>query len=520
MAELAVEDPEDTIIPLLEGAIAYLCLPRNNPPGGPSVIGMEIFGDGVSTSAKKTKITSLRAACVALATKKKKKGSESSAAATSMRRTGTKPISVSASVDKVAALLPSSSPSPPRKRPASPPANTASPGGRQLQKAASAAKAKAAKRKAAKATAIAAELLLPWDAESLASLQRSHQALAATLLRLERISKPVDGAAARENRRSSVPNIGEDAESVGALGCRDTGTHGDETGDQHHRPQFDHSTELLKRADASLTIALAAAGVGVRCVAPCFTADPDTADSAGLFPEAAGIGSKISEAGISPASSEGPPSPPPRSHFSPSRPSPPLNVASDDEGDPRKSTADNRSPALSVDAASTVIPVTVLERDEGADRSPADLEEDRFLPEQKAEEGATDDNWLPGSIKRVPEPRQRSSRDGDIAPGDDGSFLATTMAGVDPKTVAELYSMRCAAKEGLGLSRDAMKDCRAALAAVPGAPKLWAKAASLALRLGTDAERRDKGHGNGASQWASEVKQISTWYLGNRNMRN
>lgn len=519
MAELAGEDPEDTIVPLLEKAIAYLCLPRKSPPGGPSVIGMEISGSGVSTSGTKSSIASLRAACVAaVAAKARKKSTKENAAAKATKRTGKQSSSVTASGG---GLLP---PSPSRQRSASSLANSSSSGGRNLQ---AAAKTKAEKIAAAN-SAKAAELLLPWDADSLASLMGTHQALAATLLRFERSLKfAAPGSATKENQRSAIPNARIDATSIGAVDFEGVGDHGDDTGDQHHRPQSkqsEQSTELFKRADASLTVALAAARVGVRPVTPRPSADPNTA---GSFPEAAGIGSKNSE-GLGITTFDGTPPSPPRPPSSPSRLSTPLHIVGDDEDDPLKSAAEHRSPKSPQNGIPPVMPVTVLVTDADADHKTTDLEWGKSLPEPQGEAvivsspppggGEDDDNWLPGHNKILQDPRQRSSRDGGtcITTGDDESFLATTAAGADPKTVAGLYGMRCAAREGLELTADAFKDCRAALAAVPGAPKLWAKAASLALQLGSDAERREKGYGRGASTkiaisvyWAREVRHTA-----------
>lgn len=520
MAELAGEDSEDTIIPLLERAIAYLCLPRKSPPGGPSVIGMEFFGGGVSASATKTKVASLRGACMAaVAAKKRKNGPKTSAAGKTTTRKGTQAGPVTASVGEATALPSSASPSPPRQRPST--------GGRTLRKVVSATNVKAAKSAAAKASAKAAELLLPWDADSLASLLSSHQALAATLLRLERSSKlAAAGSAPRENqRRSPSASASTDAEGVGAVDCGEgVDDHGDGAGDHHHRQKSEQSMELLRRADASLTVALAASGVAVRPVTPPFRTDPITAGSA---PEATGIGSKNSESGITPVF--GGAASPPRPPSSPSPQSTPQNMASGDEGGPLNSVADSGSPMFRANAVLPATPATVLIRDAGAEHNMIDREgTEASLAEPQGEDGAVsstppggggegDDNCFPGQSKGEQEPRQRRrTRDGDITHSGDNSLLAAAGCGAEQSTtVTELYSMRCAAKEGLGLTGDAFEDCLAALAAAPGAPKLWAKAASLALQLGSDAERREKRSCKGAStkalsdKMAREVRQTS-----------
>lgn len=510
MAELAGEDPEDTIIPLLEGTIAFLCIPRKNPPGGPSVIEMEAFDGGVSRPATKKNVASLRAACVAaVAAKAKKSTPKINAEAKAKKRTGKQPRSMAAASGGIRAAISPLSRSPTRHRSASPPANALSSSRRKLQTAASAAKGRAAKRAAAAVSAKLAKLLLPWDTNSLTSLLSAHKALAAILLRLEQSSRLAADSATKENQRSSMPDTTTDTESM------DADDHSDGTGDQHYRPQSNQSTELLKRADASLTAALAAAGRGVRPVTPPFYTGPNTA---GSFPEAAGIGSKTSEAGITPTFGGGPSSPPwPPS--SPSRLSTPLNTASDDERGPLKGAAERRSP--------TCIPATTMVRDADANHKMTDLDERNHSPPEPQGEAATapssppggvesDNSWLPRQKKRVQQPRPRRGRGGDTTTGGDGSLLATIVADADRKTVAELYGMRCAAKEGLGLTGDAFKDCRAALAIVPGAPKLWAKAASLALQLGSDADRGDERSGEAApskafsSSWAREVRDKKT----------
>lgn len=513
---MAGEDPEDIILPLLEGAIAYLCLPRKSPPGGPSVIGMRVFDSGVSASGTKAKITSLRAAYAAAVVAKAKNSPKTNAAAKATKRTGMQPRALTASGDEVIAIPSSPSPSPPRHRSASPPANAASPGGRKLERTASAATAKAAK---SAATNSSAELLLPWDADSLASLLGAHQALAATLLRFERDLKlAAAGSATTQNRRASMSNTRTDAESAGAAGYDGVNEYCDGTDDEHNRPQLEKSSELLERADASLAAALAAAGVGVLTETLPPYADPY---AAGASPEAGGMGSKNSGVSTTPTC-DGDPLTPTRPPSPPSRLSTPLNVASDNGGGSKDIAVEHGSPMFSTNRILPVVPLTVVTTDAAANHKVTDLEGHQPFPEPQGEEGTASsppsgggeggESWWPGHSKGVLEPWQRGHRDGDKTTGGvDSMWATTTAAGAGPKTVSEIHSMRCTAKEGLGRFEDAFKDCRAAIAAVPGAPKLWAKAASLALQLGSEAERREREIGTVASTkalsdgWAREV---------------
>lgn len=99
--------------------------------------------------------------------------------------------------------------------------------------------------------------------------------------------------------------------------------------------------------------------------------------------------------------------------------------------------------------------------------------------------------------------KEKSSRESDrpVRPLSDSQTHAavtgvvTATAGAD--TIVELYSMRCSVREKLGLFKEALDDVREALTVAPKAPKLWATAASLALRVVSDAEgegERDRGN--------------------------
>lgn len=64
-------------------------------------------------------------------------------------------------------------------------------------------------------------------------------------------------------------------------------------------------------------------------------------------------------------------------------------------------------------------------------------------------------------------------------------------ADVEPKVIAEILAMRSTAREGLGFLNLALDDVRRAIVTVPRAPKLWEKAACLALRVATDTGLED-----------------------------
>lgn len=74
---------------------------------------------------------------------------------------------------------------------------------------------------------------------------------------------------------------------------------------------------------------------------------------------------------------------------------------------------------------------------------------------------------------------------------------AVVVSTVGRDTVVELYAMRCTVREGLGRLEGALRDVQEALVLAPKAPKLWAKAASLALRTRKHAEGGGDGAGGG-----------------------
>lgn len=75
--------------------------------------------------------------------------------------------------------------------------------------------------------------------------------------------------------------------------------------------------------------------------------------------------------------------------------------------------------------------------------------------------------------------------------------------------------MRCSALENLGLLGAALEDARDALKAMPRAPKLWAKAASLALQtVETEGGTHQDSEGvplGGASEVKRWRQRISPW---------
>ena len=440
LVDLAGGDPEDAIVPLLEKAIGYLCLPRRSPPSGPSVIGMQVFGSGSSQSDKAPKKgpTSLGEACIA-AVEAKANGNEAgeNAPVKAKKGMGTRGRSVAAT--RASSI--------PRKRSASPTIATSASSRHKPQTLAVLAREKAAAK--------AAEALLKWDAESLGSLLNAHQAMSKTLLRMERTLRQATGSAPEESQGSSRLNTTADVD-----------LDGDGAENRHHRPESEQSTELLKRAEASLTVALAAAGVEVRPATP----SPLPNITSGSLPaEEAGEGeTKNSSGGEYPLSFS------PRPSSSPTPPS--ANKADGDEsGDPTI-------------MEESCIPITVRRVD--PDHEEAQAQEPRQLS-SRGEPTTLGESSISITVRgddvareEIQEPRQRRSRG--------ASKTGVVAAVVDPKAMAKLYGMRCTVKEGLGLIEDAFRDCREALAAVPEAPKLWGKAASLALRIGSEAERDTK----------------------------
>lgn len=74
------------------------------------------------------------------------------------------------------------------------------------------------------------------------------------------------------------------------------------------------------------------------------------------------------------------------------------------------------------------------------------------------------------------------------------------------ENIAELYAMRCTASEGLGLLEVAFNDAREALILTPRTPKLLAKAASVALRIGSTRQI------SGVQDWAGAQREtIEVW---------
>lgn len=73
--------------------------------------------------------------------------------------------------------------------------------------------------------------------------------------------------------------------------------------------------------------------------------------------------------------------------------------------------------------------------------------------------------------------------------------------------IVELYAMRCTAREGLGALEGALRDAQEAVVLAPRAPKLWAKAASLALRAGIHAGGGGVREGNGG-QRRTEIRRL------------
>ena len=84
--------------------------------------------------------------------------------------------------------------------------------------------------------------------------------------------------------------------------------------------------------------------------------------------------------------------------------------------------------------------------------------------------------------------------------------VVVSTAGRD--TIVELYVMRCTVKEGLETFEGALRDIQEAIVLAPKAPKLWAKAASLALRTGKHVEGRGGDGGGEAGPRRTEIRRL------------
>lgn len=503
---------------LLESTIGYLCLPRAHPPGGPCPIGTKVF-DGGTSSSKKIKakrIVSLRAASTATLAATKKRGNTTGNVGSKAGvgqgpllgddgdRTGRSPLS------------------PHQRHPSS-----GRGGARQHDKPAETAAATAATRVAA-ASATAASLLLPWDGDSLASLLAAHRDVAAILLLSARNLKletravnaedqvnanlrvciserdgkeaRVRGSAVTESANAWVgdpgkdiadeSNIDDDAENNHAAGAQ-------------QRRMLEQRLELLTRADDSLTVALAAAGCDG---APAVALTTGNALPSAPDPEVAGSGNERPSGVIAAGCSRNDGAEPFIRSRSPSR----VGGATlpDDTGSLNPASWD----PISLVTMEGVPPQDLAsERDANQGGTSSTDETHQGPPGGGGRDG--DGNTSTADTAVTEEQRRREDH-GSAAPARASAVVAV----VDSRTVAELYGMRCAAREGLGLVEDAFSDCLGALAAAPKAPKLWAKAAALALQAGSETDRswdengckdgRGKTRKDVCVEWANEVGDV------------
>lgn len=367
--------------------------------------------------------------------------------------------------ERTSASSPSPSRSPPRHR-ASPSPSPATGPKNKLQQAATAPKA-AATEAATASAAKAAALLLPWNTESLAGLLAVHRAMAAALFQHERSVKLNAGTSEEPEKKTSLRMSTATTTGVDGHGDRDHGghDHADDASDEHGYLR-NRCRELLKRADASLTIALAAAGVEVGLGAPATTMSSATPPDA--VSGAVGGGNKSSRGRIG-GRKRGRPG-------MASRTTPKTLGRSADDGDDNN-TRDNNLTNPPLPAKVEIVVMPMPEQDADADQVvPEHHDRSSLLPD--GERSDSDGRSPRKKSTREEEPRRRSTRSAAAS----GASVAAATANADSETMAELYAMRCAAREGLGLVEDACKDCREALAEAPDAPKLWAKAASLALQ--------------------------------------
>lgn len=529
LATLAGEDPDDTVMPLLESTIGYLCLPRTDPPGGASEIGVKVFGGGTLPPKRRKvkKNNSLRMSSAAvLAVSKRRKTAGNLAAGKAKGVRGQLALPTRGNGGDPTAL----SPSTPRQR--SPSSSEGGGGGRQQddpeQKAVATAAAKSA-GVAAKGEAKAVSLLLPWDAESLASLLAAHRDVAAVLLRSERHLKLEAGTLNTDDQGSSHPRgftsekgsaqeyvKGSAAPEAGSARVDDLNSNfadgsdgeGEGDGDDHAGGDWrcgmlNQCADLLRRADDSLSVALAAAGCEGWLVDPLTTNDAVTV---GVAPEMTGstnngLPRSVHSASVRDDGTEGPIKPRP-----PSRTSTPPDPFDDDDDGAFDGVVETTSPLVPIQ----VVPAQSMEAEEASNRDEISVTDDTLiLP--PAGSGGNDDGTEPlANIAKDNTQQQRKGRGST-------EYVSASVAVVvvDSHTIAELYGMRCAAKEGLGFLQEAFSDCLGALAVAPKASKLWAKAASLALQVGSEIDRSWEDDrvmdGRGGSRkddslrWANEV---------------
>ncbi|CAM9131600.1 unnamed protein product, partial [Scytosiphon promiscuus] len=510
LATLAGEEPDATIMPLLESTIAYLCLPRINPPGGPSAIGMKIFGGDASPPKRRKakKVASLRAASAAVLAAARGEKSTGNAAAKA-RGDHAPRHSPMAGHDGNAKTV---SPSLGRQRP--PPSSDGGGGGRQHDVPEQAATMCAASKAAAAsgtATAKAASLLLPWDAESLASLFSALRDVAAALLLSERILKRKVFAIEAEDQADLEPRACT-SDTTCAKGRVASETGRMEIGFDGHHPHsllLHQCAELLKRAEDCLTVALAAAGCEGEVGVPLANHD---AIPGGTHARVAGSGNESPSGVVQAASTHNSEEGRPTRFSSTSRVSTPPDATTVDD---RPLDGGSGTPLPSVPTRVPAPQGMASEEDTTQDGT-FFTDDTSHVPSA----GRKDDGSELLAPPAVGEGERQREEDRGSAAGD---LPSAALAAADLQAVSQLYGMRCTAREGLGLVRDAFSDCLGALAAAPTASKLWAKAASLALQVGSEIDRRWETNGaedcTGKSrkdvslEWANEAMRLASGLL-------
>lgn len=297
--------------------------------------------------------------------------------------------------------------------------------------------------------------LLRWDSESLSSLLALHRGMAAALLRSERTAAaPPPPVSSRE------PNI-------------------DGRGNQPQQRHHCSDKTALKRAAESLTIALAIVGAGD-------VARPSTSGASPPGPALCGADS--------------------RRGGNISNPVPGDEVTAGNFSFPRKH---GRTPAAK--------DIATAARTGGGRLQNALPSSDSKAPRTVSNDNApSPSNEAPiSSSKRGLRPRVPRQSTAAAAAGvvtDNTVVAATFIYTSSPDEIAELYAMRCTAREKLGYTRGAFEDAREGVRLAPRAAKLWAKAASLALRTegdGEDAEGRRLGGCDGIEEGATTTARLT-----------
>lgn len=295
--------------------------------------------------------------------------------------------------------------------------------------------------------------LLRWDSESLTGLLALHRGVAAALLRSQRTRAPQSPPG--ECRRPEPSSNG----------CRD----------RPQQPQRLSDNTAFKQAEESLTIALAIAGEenitrpytsGASPLGPGFSC---TAGSRGRNNRRTTLGDKRATAKRSSS----------RTH--------------------RGAPAEGEATAVGAGAGGgrleTMLPLTP--------NAPRGVLSNTSTssPSSEAPISGSSSSGLP-----PPASSQSTASAPGVAVNSDIVVIAAPATSSD--AIAELYAMRCTARERLGFTRAAFEDVREGVRLAPRAVKLWAKAASLALRMecGAAGSERRRGGLDGVEEGTTAAR--------------